>query len=219
MKKITTLIFFVFLVANFVKSQGNTPPPPEIDSDYYLYKVGKRTCEILDSLNNSNIPSAEVTAKLGYAMLGELAKYKDEFEKEYDYDVSNITNMSDYSKIGQIIGTYMAGICPDLLLNYSKAMYNNEVEDQEEYTSTSENGTVLKIEENEFVCFVIKTISGKTIKVYWMTFVENDMDLEISYKDLVGKPVSITYFEQEFFDPKLSEYRYYNLLETLVLVK
>jgi len=52
-----------------------------------------------------------------------------------------------------------------------------------------------------------------------MTFVENDMDLEISYKDLVGKPVSITYFEQELFDGKLGEYRYYNLLESLVLVK
>ncbi len=219
MKKIIALLIFLTSFLTFLNAQKSTPPPPEISANDYLFIVAKKTCESLDSFNNSNLSSAEVTAKLGYCMLDELMKFQVEFERDYDFKIGNITDMSDYNKIGQIVGAKMAGVCPDLLLEFSQNVVNQTQETNEESNLISENGTVMKIEDNDFVCFVIKTISGKIIKVYWMTFVENDMDLEISYKELINKPVSITYYEQELFDPKLTEYRYYNVLDSLILVK
>jgi hypothetical protein len=69
------------------------------------------------------------------------------------------------------------------------------------------SGVITKIENDHFVILSIKDEQGKISKYYWLTFIQSNTELSTKYKSLIGKKVNITYTSQDFFDPKLDEYR------------
>lgn len=63
----------------------------------------------------------------------------------------------------------------------------------------------------------IKDESGKTNKFYWLTYVESGIDVADRYDSMVGTSVALSYRSEEFFDPKIKEYRSFSIIEKLEL--
>ena len=57
--------------------------------------------------------------------------------------------------------------------------------------------------------------SGKSMKFYWLTSAESNIDLANNYKTLIESDVKIKYYTKEFFDPKIGEYRNFNIIEKI----
>jgi len=87
----------------------------------------------------------------------------------------------------------------------------------EEKTSESLTsiGKITQIERDVFVVFSVFDNSGKSMKFYWLTSVESNIDLANNYKTLIETDVKIKYITQEFFDPKIGEYRNFNVIEKI----
>jgi hypothetical protein len=54
--------------------------------------------------------------------------------------------------------------------------------------------------------------TGKTVKLYWMSQVNANIDLINGYESMLGKNVKVTYQSKDFFDPKVNDYRQFNLI-------
>jgi hypothetical protein len=52
----------------------------------------------------------------------------------------------------------------------------------------------------------------RVYKFYWLPFVKADIDLANNYNSLVGKALKITYDKKDFFDPKIADYRSFNVI-------
>ncbi len=63
-----------------------------------------------------------------------------------------------------------------------------------------ENGVVTKIDESTFISFHVKNSSGKTTGFFWLTFIENNLELQLNFNEVLNKFVQIKYVKQELFD-------------------
>ena len=89
-------------------------------------------------------------------------------------------------------------------------LYNNK---GEHINKTAPRGSSLNEGEFHLVAHIwIKNNEGKTNKFYWLTRVDTDFDLELEYKMLKDKEVYVRFMTQEIFDPRINEYRSYNVL-------
>ncbi|MGC3943128.1 MAG: hypothetical protein QM762_01090 [Chryseolinea sp.] len=75
-----------------------------------------------------------------------------------------------------------------------------------------------KIENDIFVIFSLKDETGKISRFHWLSFVESQDDLTSSYSSILGKSLRINYESQEFFDPKLSEYRQFSIIKKITVL-
>lgn len=172
-------------------------------SQNYIDIITEKSCACLDNISE-NIKTDELHLKLGICMLEAAEPYKKQLQAEYGIDL----NKSDDSgeKLGRMVGLKMATKCPNALLKI--AGKSNE----DENTEKSAKGVVTKIDTEGFVSFSIKDENGKTAKFYWLTFIESGAELPAKYKSYLGKSVYITYNNQEFFDPKIEEYRPFSII-------
>ena len=109
----------------------------------------------------------------------------------------------------------MASVCPDALV---KITQKSKVKTEPVKVNQISKGTVTKIENDFFVTIFLKDDLGKITKYYWLTFVDSEFDLTNSYSTITGKSLSISYEAQEFFDPRLSEYRQFFVIRSLKLL-
>jgi len=187
----------------------------------YMNTIANECCKcmsrISDTLNQDNF-----YMELGLCMLKEATPYKKQLKKDYKIDIDNFSEYGE--KFGEILGIKMAIACPEEFLRLSKAgminLDNEEgTQDVASNTAASTSGTIQKIEEDCFVVFVLKDNTGKISKFYWLDFIDTGNDLISNYKNLLGKSLEVFYKQREFFDPKISEYRNFNVITKLVLLE
>jgi hypothetical protein len=184
------LFFFCYLISN---SQEN-----------YLDIIANKSCECIKEkkATKPNLSSSE----LGICLLTSAKDYQKDIFKDHNLDINSLDGESG-EKLGQLIGLRMAFVCPDLLSEFA-----DDDEVQENYTQT---GYITKINNDPVVIFELKNDSGKIEKFYWLTFIETSFDLQNSFKELLEKNVQIDYVQQELFDPRIKEYRFFNIITSL----
>lgn len=184
-------------------------------SQDYIDEIAKSTCSCAEELPDS-LESQEKLTKLGFCMLQAAGPYSKRLKK--DHKISG-TDPNDAEKLGQIIGMRMAYICPDQILRLTQAVSDMEEEESttSDDTDRSIQGTVINIDNGYFVTITIKDVSGRVSKFIWTRYIESSIDLVTNYKDLMDKSVTINYSTAEFFDPKIGEYRNFNVIATLEL--
>ncbi len=177
----------------------------------YMDKIAQESCECLDE-SELAMDDERMVMELGLCMLNASMPYKKQLKKDFDIDLDKIDQQGE--ALGQISGVRMISFCPDALI----AMAGQMLEDDPESFNFEEetySGVVTRIEDERFVIFSIKDIDGKTNKFYWLSHVDSDFDFEIEYNQLMNKDVYVRFMTQEIFDPRINEYRTYNVLVEL----
>lgn len=192
----------------------------------YMNTIATECCKCLSNLSDT-LDKEDIYLQLGLCMLKESAPYQKQIKKDYKIDINNFAK--DGEQFGEILGVKMAFVCPDAFLRLSNSgiLEDDEVEDideliRSENTSSklpSVSGTIQKIEEEFFVVFTLRDNTGKITKYYWLNFIDTGADLISNYKNLTGKSIEIYYNQKEFFDPKISEYRNFNVITKMSLLE
>jgi hypothetical protein len=180
-------------------------------SQTYLDKIVQESCNCVSKVSQT-LDNEQYTQELGICMIVAAEPYRKQLKKDHNIDFDKID--VDGEKLGKLIGIKMAAVCPDLILAVAKRSGNSESAAVE---SKSFEGIITKIENEFFVVLHIKDESGKTNKFYWLTYVESGIDVADGYDSMVGKSIALTYRSEEFFDPKIKEYRSFSIIEKLEL--
>jgi hypothetical protein len=180
----------------------------------YMNKLLEKTCNCVSKINDS-LEGDKYNMALGVCMLEAAEPYKKQLKKDYDIDMDRIDTQGE--KMGRIIGVKMAAYCPDVLSKLTiKATKKKEEKAAEEMMMT---GYITKVDKDFFVVFSLKDDTGKITKLYWLSFVESDIDLASDFSLMIGKNVEAYYKTESFYDPKIEEYRQFLVLTKLVALK
>lgn len=196
MKKIITITLTLFSLNTF--------------SQEYMDKIAQQTCDCLSKI--ADTANAErMYMELGVCMIKASEPYKKQLKKDYDIDFNNIEKEGE--ALGKIVGFKMATVCPDGLIRLLKMAETEPKENKKEALTSI--GKVTQIDREVFVVFSVFDNSGKSMKFYWLTSAESNIDLANNYKTLIESDVKIKYYTKEFFDPKIGEYRNFNIIEKI----
>lgn len=172
-----------------------------------LDTIAVAACECMDNLDVENMDSEKFTMQVGLCMIEKAMPYADVIKRDYDIDFKDIDGAAG-EKLGQLIGIRMATTCPDKLMAFA-----NMQAEEPELESMAISGIINDIKTEGFNILYVEDDSGRKYSLLWLSYFENSYDLLKRKKELVGKKVSVTYEEQEFFDPRISEYRKYKVIK------
>lgn len=172
----------------------------------YMTTLAKEACNCLSNISDT-LDTETLNMKLGLCMLEKAQPYEKQLKKDYGINFDKIDE--DGEKLGRLIGLKMASHCPDAVIKLSQRNQPATATPQGEQQIS---GQLIKIEEDPFVQFHLRDAQGKVSRYYWFTFVESHLDMLEDYKSLLTQTLSFKYVVQEFFDPRLGEYRNFNVL-------
>lgn len=176
----------------------------------YMSEVAQDVC---DCIAERKLAKPDISkSELGVCILTSVQDYKVQIARDYNVDLNNLHG-EEATKLGELIGFELLHVCPETLMEIGKMTENEEIET---FTAT---GTVQNISEGPFVIFEVKNENNRIEKFYWLTYIDTDFDLQNTYSDLMNKKVDITFFINELFDPRIKEYRMFNLIHTLEIVE
>lgn len=203
MKHYSILLFFLLLNWTFSFSQD------------YMDQVVSKACDCVNEefLQTSN--EQQRNLKLGLCWIDAAMPYKTEIKTDYKINLDKL-NGTQGEKLGKIIGVKMASACPDKLMKVSQEQLPADAEISIE---TAFRGAVVKIENDFFVVFSIKDeLTGKIYKLLWLHPVKSPFDIINDYPSLMNQVVDCSYTTQELFDPRINEYRRFNVLTEIRII-
>lgn len=184
----------------------------KLHSQDYLEKITIQTCDCVNKVSDT-INTEKFTMELGLCMISASEPYKKQLKKDYGINLNNITG-EDGEALGKLIGIKMTTVCPAGLMKlYGKTKTANE--EKEDIKTFESIGKITSIDRENFVVFSVFDNSGKSLKFYWLSSVESNVDLANNYKTFLEVTVKIKYIQKEFFDPKIGEYRNFNVIEKI----
>lgn len=201
----STLILLCFFSAYSQKSE----------KEKYLHLLAKKTCECVEARKLSDSLSAEnLQTEMGLCIIKGYSSNIALGEKMYG---KIIGNDSLAEKLGEEVGLKMITECPDTF----KKLVNAYSEVKTEQTqppavfNPSLLGKVIEIKKGDFIVLSLMD-SSKRIHNFIFLMPFEGADLLISNSLKKNDDVEVKYFEEEFYDPKLKDYKYYKILQSLV---
>lgn len=185
-------------------------------SQDFKKKLGQEACKCINEMKLDNISKEKISMQLGICFLKSAAPYKDEIKKEYGIDIgTDIGKESKMEVLGEKMAMLMISECGDKfmeIMEKSGAMNETNAEESPEELM---HGEITKIEKDNFVIFYIKGDNNILTKLYWISNIESNIELEKKYNELIGKKVSISYYSADIFDHRINEYRKVNVIGML----
>lgn len=183
-------------------------------SQDYMDDISNKTCECIDKILASN-EAKNLEMRLGACMIQAATPYEKQIKKDFKVDLAKIDEQGD--ELGKILGIKIAGNCTNSFMAIVDMM------EKEEAGVTAQDktleGTVTDINNQQFVIFTVKDESGKFTNLYWLSFFPSDVNLSSNYQQIKNKRVKLSYREQEFFDPRINEYKKYNVITAFESLK
>ena len=170
--------------------------------------IAEKSCECLDNISE-DVRGEMFNMEFGLCIIAAAEPFSEQLMKDYGIDVSMGEKHGE--ELGRMVGMKMVAVCPAMIMTIADRMSEEDLEDDgsEKFVS----GEVVRISGDVFTEFTIKDEDGKTLKFYWLTYVDSPVDLPLNYMDLKGKQVQIRYNTMDLFDKRLEEYRSFNILE------
>jgi len=204
MKKLS--VTFLFLISVAV-----------LYSQDVLELIAEKTCECLETIPDT-LDQDAFNVKLGLCMIEAAMPYEKELRKTYGIRLENIDTEGE--RLGRMVGLKLVSICPEGVEKIGKIQRGEVAEEPEEaVVILSVMGEVIAIDDSDFVTFSVKESTGKISKYFWMTLINGDDQIIYNYSSLLGRVVNITFERQEFFDPRIAEYRPFNIIKELILME
>lgn len=209
MKKITLFLSLAFLALG---SYAQTSESTEMTKDQLISLLADEMCNCALEKDLSTLTEND----LAMCMLPALGKYGDQLDK---FGIS-LSSDAEMEKLGEKIGLKAAVRCPQIFAKFVEEELNSNDEYNEEILEESVvyTGEVKRVEVKDFVTLYIK-YNGQTKKVFWMSEVESSVDIYNGFDQLQSKQVEFTLYEATLFDPKINDYRNFQILETLNIIE
>lgn len=204
MNKLLLVCFAFCLFAISPKAQGQA----------YMDAIADETCSCINEVMNKG-DTQNLEMRLGFCMLKAAGPYEKQLKKDFKIDLSKLGSQGDEmgEAIGEALGVKIATRCPDTFMALASVMEQNG-----EVTAIEEKmfeGTVTGINDQQFIVFTVKDASGKASSFYWLSFFSSNFSLNSNYKEIKDKKVQVSYREEEFFDPRINEYKKFNVITSL----
>lgn len=178
-------------------------------SQDYQTKIARTTCECFNKAKAENPDSKTLEIKLGLCIIQGAQPYAKELKKDYNLDILQ----DDSSETGKLVATWLLKECPDRMLELFNPESNNTKKKDDSELLIS--GTVTKIEKDNFVIFHVAGDNKILTKLYWVTPIESNLDLQKEYGSLLNKKINAGYYPSEIFDAKINDYRKVNIISML----
>jgi hypothetical protein len=172
--------------------------------------IVKKSCECISNIPDT-LDKGTFNMKFGLCMLEISMPYKKELKRDYNIDLDNM-DVKVGEKLGRVVALKMGKVCPEGLMLVAK---KNAVAPEQETNGKILEGVVTNIEKTNFVVFSIKDNFERIFKFYWFSVIHSDIELTNNYNSLLGKTLKITYDKKDFFDPKISDYRQFNVISKI----
>jgi hypothetical protein len=198
--KIKILIVFLIISTGIATSQK------------YMDEIVLKVCECLSAMPEDMDPE-KYNFELGICMINAAIPYKKQLLKDHKIDMNKMDLYG--AELGKLIGVKMASVCPQALMKLVEKTNENKSDNKSDLTI---QGQVTAISDDKFVEFTIRDESGKTSKYLWLTVIESTADLSAEYKSLINQFVQLSIISQEIFDPRIGEYRRFNVIRKLEMV-
>lgn len=173
--------------------------------------VGKETCECLNNkkLDFSKLPKETLKTELGFCMLQSYYKNSDKFKGK---DKINLDNDEGMSKLGEEVAMKMLESCPDVILELGREELENKKVVDDILVDLKIEGQFIEIIKNDFLSISVKDNSGRIYSLLMLSFFENS---NLITENLLKKDdkITIKYIEQEFYDSKAKDFRYFKVLK------
>lgn len=192
----------LILISSFVFSQD------------YKKEFSKAVCDCIKKIDTENGGSKDMSSEFGLCAFKSAGPYKTELKRDYDIDfVTDIENDEKLKNFGVQVGILMMNECADTFLKVMKSDDSNG--NGEAPAEVLINGTITKIEKDNFIVFQLVGDNKILNKFYWIGKIDSNLDLPKEYNTLINKKVSISYYAAEIFDVKINDYRNLNIISSL----
>lgn len=180
-------------------------------SQSYVDEIAKESCECISGIDNSS-DLEELSTQLGLCILQKAEPYRKKLKKDYNIDFNHIDTQGE--ELGRVVAVKMISHCPESLMALAELGedYEEQESEYEEVDLRNVSGEVTKIDTDLFVVFSVLDGNGKTSKYYWMSYINSEDGALGDYNSLIGEKVEISYQRLEFYDPKIDEYRLFNVI-------
>ncbi len=180
----------------------------------YMDKIVRQSCECVEMVSDT-LKLEQYNIQLGLCMLEASMPYKTELMNDYNVDLDNIDTEGE--KLGRIIGLKMVSVCPKALTKMANIVSDNKNKINKDNDGEL-TGVITNIGSDNFVIFSVKDDDGKITKMYWLNFIESSVELTANYGSLKGRSVQIIYKKEDFFDPRIEQYRQFCIIKNIKLI-
>ncbi|MNX17940.1 hypothetical protein D3C86_478300 [compost metagenome] len=200
------LIIFVFVFSNL-----------GCYSQDFINTVAKESCECIHAkkIDFEKLTAEQLQSEFGVCIVKSYSQHKEAYDKIEKLDFSN---RSDMKALGEKVAIKMLEHCPEVIIAIGKSS-NNEFSDDEDTNEDSVDltleGQLIEQKNDQFISLIVKDNAGRTHSLLFLSFFENS---NLITENLLKKndKISIDYFEQEFYDIKSKDFRYYKVITKIV---
>lgn len=175
-----------------------------------LDKIAMKSCECVQLDDIDAMSGSELENKFGICVIQEALEYPEEMLSEHGLDLSNL-DAEVGEQLGTLVATRMLTHCPDVLIKLGSK--SEETEDAANASLTA-SGTILKLEEKQFVTLILKDDAGLVTKYIWLGNFPGSYELSEG-QSVQNKKVTVSFVKQEFYDPRIKDYRTFNVMTAL----
>ncbi len=182
-------------------------------SQNYLDKIARESCDCLGRIPDT-LDSESFNLQFGLCVLEASSPYSKELKRDHGINMKNIDK--DAEALGTLIGLQMYSVCPDAFLKFNKFKSESDpLPVTPEKRIDIIQGKVIAVDEDQFVSLSLQDENGKIARFFWMKFIQLEPEFVHNYKLLLGKQLQLVYTTENFFDPRIKEYRDFNIIERL----
>lgn len=165
-----------------------------------LSKIADEICNDITS-NNVTIRSEQL---LGVYMLKAVNTNKATVDKLYGADLYE--NEQAFEAFGEELGTYMGFKCPEVFVAFFA-----EYEGEQEVAINNVEGQLIKINEGQFLTFIVQEATGKKHEFLLLYDFETAYLLTDSLLKTKDK-IEVSYYVTQIYDPKIGKFVNYNVV-------
>lgn len=203
MKKLVPILIFVLFLNN-------------AHSQDILDTLTKEVCSCADAKKEKLAEANSQKRHMGLGIciassiiVSSISSHKEEVTAKYG---NVMDNNEEWEKLGSDIRLKMAVICPDVLMALAETgQFDTDSEPDEDEYSTIE-GRIVEIKQEQFLTVAVKDNSGRSHTMLMLMFFEGS-NLLTEDKLKKNDKVLVEYFEQEFYDVKAKDFRYYKIIQ------
>ena len=184
-------------------------------TDKQYEQLAQATCACASKKDLKGMSKSEVSMELGMCMLSSLDILPEKDRKNFDF-----TDPAKGKTIGEKIGMKMATFCPKTILTVASSMSEEGNSDGSTPPQMPKNkdmpppppppvsveGKIREVIEGDFVTLVLVEINGREHKLIWEKHFKGDDPFVANPQNLKNKDVTVDYYMNERYLPKMREY-------------